>query len=68
MLVVALGRVGRGVALDRGDQNLARLLLGDFGHPLFVLVDARADFVRQFLVEHFQQPMRRFFFAQAADS
>ena len=51
----------------RGEQDLARLGLGDLGHLPLVLHDQRARLVLQLLLEPLQQPPRGFFAAQAAE-
>ena len=60
------GGVGGGVALERGQQDLAGLLLADLGQPLLVGEDHRPGLLLELAVEDFQQPPGGLLLAQAA--
>lgn len=61
------GRMGGGIALQRGKHDLARLFLAGLGESLFMLHDERARLVLELLVEHFEQASRGFFLAEPAE-
>ncbi len=62
-----LGRVGGGETLNGSDEDFAGLHVTNCGQLLFLLEDERALFVRQLLVEPFEQSALRLFWAKAAD-
>ena len=61
------GRVRGRVALQRGDDDLAGLLLADFRQLLVVAEDRRAGLLLELGVQKFQQPPRRLGLVQAAE-
>ena len=61
------GGVGGRVALQRGDDDLAGLLLADFGQLLIVAEDGGAGLLLELAVEKFQQPPRRLGLVQTAE-
>ena len=62
-----VGRVGRRIALDRADKDLAGLLLGRAAKPLLGLLDAGRDLVAQFHFQSFQEHPFRLLPRQRAD-